>query len=309
MTDKIVRFQVILTPDESKKLIAKAVAQMDVVKKAAKNGIILVNAGSTNFFLVEEITGKQPMAHPPDVDKERPDVVCGHTRPEGKCIEAARGRFAERNKAVPQWVIKDGELIDWIHPDKYWKMMGPDDVYIKGANALDPQWNAVIEVAGETGGTFGRHLSTIYGRGMHFIIPVGLEKFIPTPMSEIIREGGKQKADYSMGIPMGYEPIIGTVITEIEAIEILTGAKGIPVAAGGVAGAEGAISLIIKGNEAQIKKACEIMTTVKGARLPKIELPNCTTCKENPIIPCPYAGRTRDELYKDFKVVETRNKF
>ncbi len=186
--------------------------------------------------------------------------------------------------------------------------MGPDDVYIKGANALDPQWNAVIEVAGDNGGTFGRHLSTIYGRGMHFIIPVGLEKYIPTPISEIIKEGGKQRTDYSMGIPMGYEPIIGTVITEIEAIKNLTGAQAIPVAAGGVAGAEGAISLIIKGNDEQIKRACAIMTTVKGARLPEIELPDCTDCSEDAIIPCPYAGRKKGDLYKDFKVVEPKAK-
>lgn len=39
--------QVSLTPTESKKLIAKAVAEMDVVKKAANQGIVALHPSSS----------------------------------------------------------------------------------------------------------------------------------------------------------------------------------------------------------------------------------------------------------------------
>jgi hypothetical protein len=41
------RAQVVLTPAESKRLIAKAVAKMDIVQKAFKEGIVVVSTGTT----------------------------------------------------------------------------------------------------------------------------------------------------------------------------------------------------------------------------------------------------------------------
>jgi len=49
----------VLTPAESKRLIAKAIAEMDEVKRAKKNGKILIGHGSTNVFVAEEILGKE----------------------------------------------------------------------------------------------------------------------------------------------------------------------------------------------------------------------------------------------------------
>ena len=51
--------QIVLTSSESKRLIAKAVSQMNVVKKALKKGIIVICRGSTNAYVAEEISGQQ----------------------------------------------------------------------------------------------------------------------------------------------------------------------------------------------------------------------------------------------------------
>ena len=53
------RIQITLTPPESKKLIAKAVAKLDIVKEALSNGMILVGSSTTCAFVLEELTGKK----------------------------------------------------------------------------------------------------------------------------------------------------------------------------------------------------------------------------------------------------------
>ncbi len=85
--------------------------------------------------------------------------------------------------------------------------------------------------------------------------------------------------DYSIGVPVGLVPVLGTVVTEIEAIKILIGAKATPIASGGLKGAEGATTMVIKGDEDQIDKAIALFKEVKGAKLPKIDLVNCSKCK------------------------------
>ena len=46
-----------LTPSESKRLIAKGVAALPEVRKALQKGTVIVARGTTNGFVVEELTG------------------------------------------------------------------------------------------------------------------------------------------------------------------------------------------------------------------------------------------------------------
>ena len=50
------RAQVVLTTAESKKLIAKAVARLDVVQRATKEGTVALHPSSSTYFIVEELT-------------------------------------------------------------------------------------------------------------------------------------------------------------------------------------------------------------------------------------------------------------
>ena len=54
------RAQVSLIPNESKKLIAKALADLSEVKTALKDGIVAMHPSSSTLFLAEEILGKTP---------------------------------------------------------------------------------------------------------------------------------------------------------------------------------------------------------------------------------------------------------
>jgi hypothetical protein len=57
-------------------------------------------------------------------------------------------------------------------------------------------------------------------------------------------------------------PVPGEVVTEIEAIHLLTGANAMLVAAGGVYGAEGAVRFAIDGARNQIEKAKKLLEEV-----------------------------------------------
>ena len=48
-----------LTVSESKRLIARGVAQADFVRRAIDHGTFAIGTGTTNGYIVEEITGEE----------------------------------------------------------------------------------------------------------------------------------------------------------------------------------------------------------------------------------------------------------
>ncbi len=58
-------------------------------------------------------------------------------------------------------------------------------------------------------------------------------------------------------------------MTELTALEILTGTTAIPISAGGLGGAEGGITMVIKGNDEQGIKAIKVIEGIKGTQLPR----------------------------------------
>jgi hypothetical protein len=269
--------QVVLIPAESKKLISKAIAKLDVVKQAATEGMVVLHPSSSSYFIVEEITGAKPKTN---------YWVCGVVTPKGMCVEMAMvlgaGYTPKEITSDPGdlracWIIKNGKLGGEEKLSELLKRMTPTDVYIKGVNALDPQGNVGVLLGDQ--GSMGYILSAWRKTKFNLIYPVGLEKLIPTPILQATKETKPAKYDYAMGLPTGLFPCSGgKTVNELDAIEILSGAKAIPIAAGGLGGAEGAITLVIKGSDDQVKKAIEFVEQSKGARLPQLRLCNCHDC-------------------------------
>ena len=142
--------QVVLTPTESKKLIAKAVAKLDVVRQAAMEGMVVIHPSSSTYFIIEELTGAKPRTN---------YWVCGVVTPRGMCVEMAMafGDHSPRTvkfdpgKLRGLWAIKNGRVLAENTTAELMEQMTPKDVYIKGVNALDSQGNVGILV-GERGG-------------------------------------------------------------------------------------------------------------------------------------------------------------
>ena len=163
------------------------------------------------------------------------------------------------------------------------KQVKPTDVFIKGVNALDPEGNVGILIGDPIGGgPLGRILSAWRRMSFHLVFPVGLEKLIPIPISQASKEAKQTKYEYAMGLDSGLLPCPRgervNIITEIEAIQMLSGAVAVPMAAGGLGGAEGAITMVMKGSEEQVKRAIDYVEQSKGAKLPQLRLCNCREC-------------------------------
>lgn len=279
------RAQVTLTTSEAKRLIAKAVIRLETVKNALNDGIVVIHPSTTTSFIIKELYGKFPTA----------GFVCGIVTPKGTCISEVmleiliKGALSKPGGFHP-WTIIKGKLHEDIKLVDILEKMDSGDVYIKTGNALDPEGNVGVFVGSPAGGTIGVAFSICAAKGINVVIPIGLEKLIPIPVRKASMEAGIKRVNCSMGMPVGLLPINGTVITELEAVKILTGASAIPIGAGGVAGAEGATTMIIKGEETQVKEAVKLVESIKGTKLPPISMPNCLDCMWPT---CPFRGKNR----------------
>jgi hypothetical protein len=269
--------QVVLTSAESKKLIAKAVAKLDVVQQAAKQGIVALHPSSSTYFIVEEITGTKPKTN---------HWVCGVVTPKGMCVEIAMvlgaGYAPKEISSDPgdlrgTWIIEKGKLSAEETLSGLFNRMTSSDVYIKGVNALDARGNVGILFGQQ--GSVGYVQSARRKKGFSIIYPVGLEKLIPLPIQEAAKQAKPTKHGYAMGMPVGLFPCpAGKTVNELDATEILSGAEAIPIAAGGLGGAEGALTLILKGQSGQVRNALEFVEESKGATLPQLRLMHCGSC-------------------------------
>ena len=95
------------------------------------------------------------------------------------------------------------------------------------------------------------------GRKIHLVLPVGLEKSVYADINEISMSV-RADDEYVGGAP-SLMPVSGKIVTEIEALETLAGVKALQVAAGGIAGAEGSVWLLMEGEKAQIENALKII--------------------------------------------------
>jgi hypothetical protein len=244
----------VFTPSESKRLIGRAVASMEEVRRAREVGDILIGHGSTNVYVAEEILGKERVS----------ELFHRNCYLSGVTIRGTLCSTVGREK--PQiLLLRRGEVA--TPPATMSEMLrdfGRNSIVIKGANAVDPEGNAAVMMAHPEGGTIGWSIGTIRARGIQLIVPVGLEKLIPS-VKKAITLCGQELLDYSQGLKVGLLPLSGArVITEIEALKILAGVESFHVASGGNNGSEGAVTLVAEGGSAEVEKAIAVAESVKG---------------------------------------------
>lgn len=278
------RAQVTLLPSESKKIIAKALANTDEVKKALKEGITVMHPSSSTLFLVEEIIGKTPDTEVWMCGAITPRAACGDDAVKVWMTTHPEARGNGGPEAFPfSWVFEKGKLSQGETLGSLLNRMGPHDVYIKGVNALDPQGKAGVLIGNQTeGGTIGRVIAAQKEKKFKIIYPVGLEKLIPVSIPDAVAAAkDRLNLSYSMGSRCSLLSCKGKVVTELKAIELLTGATAVPIAAGGVDGAEGAVTLVISGEDNQVKKAIAYVEEVKGAAISRqFRQTDCARCSE-----------------------------
>ncbi len=238
--------QAVLTVAESKRLIARAVARIESVRRARAEGILVICTGTTNGYVLEELLGRP-------IDKRA--YRTGTTAPKSP----ERAGLPEPTR-IPDVVFRRGEVAADLDRFSAVRLMGPGDVFVKGANALDyARRVAGILIGDADGGTIGNAIGRLIGRRVELVVPVGLEKLVYGDVVELSR---RSLAPGAAGPTLF--PVTGTIVTEIEALRLLTGAEAILLAAGGVAGAEGAVRLLLEGDAEQVERALAAVAQVQG---------------------------------------------
>jgi len=266
-----------LTPAESRRLIGKAVAQMPEIKAALEKAYVIICGGTTNAFVAQEILGTR------EIDPGR--FTAGTSAYGVLCVTDPQDRqpfpiVLYKGNVVNKTIR---EALDDFHIET---------VVIKGANAVDPEYNVGIITSGYDGGTVAATIGTVTHTGMNYIVPVGLEKLVPSVKDSAIYTGAKT-FDYTMGADFGmYALVKAKVVTEIQALGILAGVEAKMVAAGGIAGSQGAVTLVAMGEKVNVEKAVTLVESIKGEPAITGVKGNCQTCR----YPCVFRGKSEEEL-------------
>ena len=244
----IVQAQISLTVSESKRLIAKAIAQMPIIKKAMKDGMVIITRGTTNTYVAEEILG---------TSIERGAFVTGRVYPQ------KGGTRLNPSTKPSEIILINGKVDKKISYSEAVKKLKVGDVVIKGGNALDYRNKSVgVYTGGSSGGTTGTFLPYVIANKAYLVIPIGLEKLIA---GDVIELSNKMRDPveslnkvYSMFL------LTGEIVTEIEALKILTGVSAFQSGAGGIGGAEGGVMLVLRGLMDKVEKALNLVEEIYG---------------------------------------------
>ena len=147
-----------LTPAESKRLIARGILATDLVQNALKNGYLCITMGTTSAYIVEEILG--------EYDKTR--HIAGIVVPKGLAITDGSKRFTDA-------IFYKGEYIEKTKVVDIIGKLGPNDVIVKSANALDENYVPIVLLASTTGGSVGSFLGAAAAKN----IKIGNSKIRP----------------------------------------------------------------------------------------------------------------------------------
>jgi len=228
-----------------KRLIGKAMALYPDITGVLEKGTLVIIAGTTNGYVAEEILKSLGQAE-------------GFSR-KGfrRGVTVAPGAEVLKVDFPGDVVIIDGK---WQKGKTIFDVVDDlrvGDIVLKGANAFDPRGQAAVQIGHPKGGTILAALSAVVGRRVQLIVPVGLEKRVFEDVNVLARRCNVPEAKGPRLLPMP-----GKILTELDAIKLLTGAEACLLGAGGIYGAEGAAWLGVTGTPDQIQAAAELIQSV-----------------------------------------------
>jgi hypothetical protein len=245
--------QFCVTPSMGKRLIGKAMPLHPHIEGVLEKGTLVIIAGTTNGYVAEEVLKSLGQAQ-------------GFSR-QGfrRGLTVAPGAKAIKADLEGDVIISDGQ---WQKGKTVFDVVDDlqaGDVVLKGANALDARGQGAVQIGHPQGGTILAALAAVVGRRVRLIVPVGLEKRVFEDVNVL---AARCNAPGVKGPRL--LPVPGEVFTELDAIELMTGAEAYLIAAGGIYGAEGATWLGILGTEDQIQAAAELIKSVSDEPLCRV---------------------------------------
>lgn len=239
---------VTLTVAESKRLIARGLKEYPPVAERLKSGQVVVTKGTTNTYFVEELINDTLASG---------EYVFGHILPEEGDVEL------DRSNTRQELVLINGIIQD-IPYSSALDGMNKGDIVVKGANIINYQnGQAGVLIGSPTGGTTGVIIPKIKDRGLRLIIPVGLEKESTQDINQLDSYSRVPHETIGRNMPKIWS-IEGELFTELEAIKQFADVDPVHISSGGIGGAEGAVTICIRGKQDEVSKALEVIRSVQG---------------------------------------------
>lgn len=239
-----------LTVSESKRLIAKGLLKYPPIVEKLKAGTVIITKGTTNTYVAEEFTNRSFGSGP---------FVLGHILPVKGTIKL------DRSTSLNEVIFKNGEEIDQSYTDLL-ETLQKGDIVLKGANIINYRdREAGLLIGHPTGGTAGNIIPAVAKSGAKIIIPVGLEKESSLNISMLSKITKQNSTDLNKKTPEVWK-LEGELFTEIEAIKQFANVSVIPIGSGGIGGAEGATSLLIRGDKIDVEKILELINSIQGEK-------------------------------------------
>ncbi len=237
-----------LTVAEGKRLIAKGLLENDYIQQKLNKGMVIITRGTTNTYIAEEMIG---------YSGARGSLVTGKIIPQGQ------EDFTKGIKREDDVVIIDGKVVEMSYADALAKM-SDGDVIFKGANLMNyEKGQAGICIGAPDGGTVARLSPYAKSGAARWFIPIGLEKDCSGDLfaySDMLAHNSERRKSATLL----WVTDVADIYTEIEAIKEFANVDIFPVANGGVAGAEGGVSLLLCGSVAEVQKATQAAESVLG---------------------------------------------
>jgi hypothetical protein len=230
-----------------KRLIGKAMAEHPEIEAVLEKGTLVIIAGTTNGYVAEEILAS--------IDQADGFTRAGFRRG----VTVAPGAKAPQADFAGDVVIVDGK---WQKGQTIYDIaddLKEGDIVLKGANAFDPRGQPAVQIGHPQGGTVLAATRAVVGRRVRMIVPVGLEKRVFEDVNVLAQLCCEPGAKGPRLFPM-----LGEIFTELDAIELLTGAVPTLMAAGGVCGAEGSYWIGVDGDDDEIQAAVDLVKSIAG---------------------------------------------
>ena len=268
--------QFTLTVNEGKWLIAHAIAGMPEVRRAMAEGRVVFKAGTTVSCVAQLLTNT-------------PLRICGRITPRGTVSSRAKGPGSH-------FLLYDQGRLENLdgHADVALLELGPGDVMITGANIIDAFGGAAMLAGSPGGNDGGRTIATMCSEGFQVIVAAGLEKLIPGAVGQSIIHSRRKGISSSRGMACGLFPVMGQVITELEAIRMIADVEVCLIGRGGINGAEGGSVFQAWGPEVELEELERVLASCRGL-LVAGELASLEECS----YPCVNCNGHRSCCYKD----------
>ena len=239
--------QFTLSVSMGKRLIGKGMAAHPRIQSVLQQGTLVIIAGTTNGYVAEEILAKTGQHE-------------GFSRMGFRRGIVVPPKFSDLpdTKLDGDVVLVDGV---WLKGKTIFDVaddLKAGDVILKGGNMVDVKaGRSAVYIGHPKAGTIGAALQAVAGRRVQLIVPIGLEKRVLDDVNELADLCNADDAEGPRILPMP-----GKVFTELDAVNVMTGAKATLLSGGGIYGAEGCVWIGVTGTSKQLETAESLIESI-----------------------------------------------